>query len=366
MLFLLAGSSSFSFAETPNYIPCDYTFTIHFYTNPSNGGTIDGYSNGQSVTYRYDPIPCSENRMTFSMQASPNSGFEFSSWSTGTTSNPTSLTVSADSSASITDNFVPLPDILGLLSYSCSPPCGGSSGNSPPSTVTNSGPVSGFSQSKYCGVAAADDPYCIWITTDSYNGNNYAHLVLIDNTSAITDGNPYYYPNGNTTVNLTLQLVSTTSVYVTGMGVDFITAKGNPINIGDAFELTYSDTLGAELVNLQHNIWQEGSFVLGINQILGENYRTLSYALGDLSYVLAVTPGTQNYDNLNIPHLYAPVTSWLTSQQLSCILGFAALGAGTTAAASIFFTWGLDSELAEPVIVASFGAGSLYFGGCFS
>ncbi|MGI0079301.1 MAG: InlB B-repeat-containing protein [Nitrososphaerales archaeon] len=357
---VLLGGSSVSFAS-PDFIPCNYTYHITYYDSP-NGGTINGYSNGQTQTIQRNNIPCGNSGYSGSATASPSAGYGFSSWASSSaislsskSANPTSFSM-GPGSGSITANYVPLPDILGVLSYSCSG-CGSSNKPSPSSEATSSSSASGFSQSKYCGVeGGVSDPYCIWVATGRYDGSNYAHLLLIDNTSTTTDGSPYRYPNGNTTVQMTLQFVSSTSVAITGMSVVFASAKGNSINIGNAFEETYTDQLGAALVDMQHNMFEEGGFLLNTNQnLLGENYRTMSYAVSDLSSVLAAITQTQNYDYFTIPHLYAAAVNW---KSFACPIGYVGIAAaGIGLIASVVITGGGDLP-AQPLAWGLLGEGA--------
>lgn len=169
----------------------------------------------------------------------------------------------------------------------------------------------------------------MWFGTGTLNGYNYAYILLIDNTSSHTDGGLYNFPTGNTTVQMTLQLGSSSSAIVTALSVLFAPSHGSVANIGDAYQETYSSQLGTAFVNLQDDIWNEGHFMIGdLNNTistLGENFMTMSYALGDLSYVLSVTPPTVNYDSMTIPHLYSAAFTWMSAL---CIAGIVAIALG--------------------------------------
>jgi hypothetical protein len=96
---------------------CNYSITIYYYTNPSNVGNINGFTNGQSQTFKYNHYICGNYKFQFSEYVHPE-GNAFSLWSasggtlSSTVDNGTTLTVTSggSSTASITANF-----IMGLL-----------------------------------------------------------------------------------------------------------------------------------------------------------------------------------------------------------------------------------------------------------
>lgn len=116
---MLASAVHTSFADTPDYIPCNYTVTINYYTNPSSMGNINGYTNGQSQQFVYNNLPCQDNVFQYQEYAHHPQGHAFSLWSasggtlSSTVDNGTFLTVTvlgSSKTASITANFV-----MGLL-----------------------------------------------------------------------------------------------------------------------------------------------------------------------------------------------------------------------------------------------------------
>ncbi len=301
MLLVLVGASSVSFAASPDYWPCNYTYYITYYDSPSNAGTINGYSNGQTQTIQRNNVPCGNSAYYGSGQASPSNGYLFSSWTStaslsSTTANPTSF-IMGPGSVSITAHYVPLPDILGLLSYSCSG-CSSSSGSTPSSTTNNSSPStsSGFSFSSTCGVINNNkfkDPYCLWVGTGRINGKNYVSLLFEDDSSACCDVSPWNYPSGNTTVSMTLQLVDSTHAIPTGMSTNFVPASGSPVNLGNSFQENYGTHLWSsvnELAGYESADAQAGYLpYCGTNNAyctLGMAYKVTSVAVADLVNVL--------------------------------------------------------------------------------
>ena len=327
-----------------------HTNNLYLDDSPASAGTIvyEGadYSNGAVVA------PSCNKGYTISPNAAD--GYGFNDWSfsgSGSVSSLNSNTITYTASGTngatgyLTANYLPL-DSVQTLSYSS----GGSSGSgsaAPQSYSTTGSALSGFAPTEYCGKDGGD-PYCFWFSTGTINSNNYAYMVLIDNTSSHTDGGLYSFPTGNTSVEVTMQLVNSNSVNIDAMSITFAPASGNSVNVGDAFEETYSSQLGTGLVNLQDDIWNQGHFMLGdSNQTLatlGESFMTMSYSLGDLSYVLSVTPPTSSYDNFNVPHLYAGAFNW---KSIACPIGYAGVAAGGVGIiiASVAATGGADIEV---------------------
>src|SRR5487761_1019194 len=254
MLFLLTGMVSFSFAATPDWAACNYAYNITYYDSPSSAGTINGYSNGQTQQIQHNRVPCQDYELYSSAQASPSSGYAFSSWSSSsislssTSANPAGFSM-GPGSGSITANYVLLPDILNLWSYN-SNSSSGSSGSAPPSVMNNTdlSSASGFSTSEQCGVMNVfNDPYCLWVSSGGkINGNSYVSLMFIDNSSAAYPN----YPHGNTTVTMTLELFNNNYANVTAMSVNFVPASGTPINLGNSFVENYGTHVWSAVVDL--------------------------------------------------------------------------------------------------------------------
>ncbi len=220
--------------------------------------------------------------------------------------------------ATITANYVLLPDILGLLTYSSSG-SSGSSGSAPPSVTNNTNPstASGFSTSEQCGVMghnAFSDPYCLWVSSGGkINGNNYVSLMLIDDSSA---SNPSY-PYGNTTVTMTVELGNNNNANVTAMSVNFMPASGSPVNLGNSFQENYGAHLNSSVLDLSGYVSEEGQagylpycWTDPTYCTLGMSYKDASWAILDLAVLLQSSSLTSSFYYYNVPNIASLVLTW--------------------------------------------------------
>src|SRR5487761_42290 len=244
MLFLLTGMVSFSFAATPDWAACNYAYNITYYDSPSNAGTINGYSNGQTQQIQHNRVPCQDYELYSSAQATPLSGYLFSSWSSSssislssTSANPTGFKM-GPGSGSITANYVAKPDFMNeYLSKSSN---GSYQTLSPPTTnqVDKALSESGFQNSTYYTYS----PYSITkISKGTYNNTNVVDIYYIQDNGTYS-GDSF---TGNVTVGLSLvQNESDPSSYYLGaVSSNFAPLTGNGINGGDLPSVDFSTTV---------------------------------------------------------------------------------------------------------------------------
>jgi hypothetical protein len=114
-LLLVKPASAVVHPAGPNYIPCNYYTTVYYMDTPSNGGTINTFTNGQSQYRQYNNVPCQDNKFGYQEQATPTPGYAFGNWTvsggtlSSTTANPTYLTMSADATAYIRAHYAYSP-----------------------------------------------------------------------------------------------------------------------------------------------------------------------------------------------------------------------------------------------------------------
>lgn len=273
----------------------------------------------------------------FTLKTGTDWGFEY------TTVPPSSTTASMSASGStywseIMIGFVyPIPEVLHTFNFTSTTSETTASPFPDLANDTNGSVISGFSVNSTCGSISEgtfSDPYCLSVSTGYVNSEKYVQLLWIDNSSLCCD-NPhtYDYPNGNTTVTITL--VPNGTEAVSSMGVVFQPAKGNGVGLGDDFFQNFGTLLYQSIYNASSETASEASIYIGsTNQslnTLGENYKTISFALNDLGYYLYNSTTcnsclTSGIANVQVPHLQLLVTTLAFTFTPQCAFALAVAG----------------------------------------
>ena len=322
-MLLVVGGSRVSFASS-DYQPCNYTYHITYYDSPSSAGTINGYSNGQTQTVQRNNVPCGNSSYGDSAQASPSSGYLFSSWSSSssislssTTVNPTDFSM-GPGSGSITANYVIAPAFGNEYIYSSS---GGSpSSGTIPSPTQYTQPLSNCSARwQYY---TNSDQYVDWTQYSSAaicqgvikEGATYINTVVMNYTGYVFNNGtlgpePWYAGN----VSMALVLMHNDSditdpSFVAAGVLNIDPVNGNKTNYGDLFFANYQTSLYKALIDMYTDISDEGQYYATVysgnppaNQTLhttGLYYESMSFALENLAYILqnnSPSPGSQDW-----------------------------------------------------------------------
>ena len=251
MLFLLSGMSSFSFATSPDWAACNYAYNITYYDSPSNAGTINGYSNGQTQQIQHNRVPCQDYELYSSAQATPLSGYLFSSWSSSssitlssTSANPTDFSM-GPGSGSITANYVPVPDLMNVLDFTY--PFQSLGVSSVPNFPSNyASEPSCYSTANY-SYGNATTTVCEYVVRPAN-----VQVIKINSNDNVAISN---FPAGAAkTFIMFLEYLNATQcckIYATGAD-NFIPTPGSgwgAVNAGDVFNLTNSNTLFSNAIS---------------------------------------------------------------------------------------------------------------------
>jgi hypothetical protein len=227
-----------------------------------------------------------------------------------------------------------VPEIYSVFIYTSS---GGSSQSSPSNTLANDTNPSKVTPSVHetCGAiigAGYSDPWCTWSTLGySYEGKTYDSLSYAENITSFshTQNNPALGA-GNVTIDLTLELIGTSSANVTQMSVSFTPNSGSSYKVGDGFEENFGTTLYTSLSDLSSNVESESqnySCQSPINATscgLAQAFSAGGLVIGNFATFIK----SNSLGNLNVPNLGTLVytVQWNTG----CIIDYLA-AAGVTA-----------------------------------
>jgi hypothetical protein len=273
---------------------CDYTTTVDYYTNPTSVGTINGYSNGGSQTHYYNNYNCNDDQFQYYAKADPSLGYAFSYWSvsggtmSSTSSDPAYLTMSADTTADLTANFVPLPDIMNT--FYCD--SGGCTTDPPPGYNTTKVTTFSGTPTETCGTMGGYSltvPFCMLQFSATVNGTSYEALLWAENMTNCQCSQA----NGNSTISIGLAETSGGDWNVTASAADFVYNNGTVANLGDNFYLGWGGgaDLAEMLVNAESVVSSQASTYgsSGNSTLinLSHIYKSISYSAGDLSSYLS-------------------------------------------------------------------------------
>jgi hypothetical protein len=358
-LILMSGLAtiSFGFAHSPNYPPCNYTYTITYYDSPSNAGTISAggstYSSGQDQIVQENNVPCSDNHYSEGAQANPSSGYVFYYWSksgmslTSNSTNPTDFTMSPGY-ASITANY----DFMGQLYEQWTQ---AKSGNNPSSSSPNALPNSGGSNSPPCnllnGNKFSGSNWWLYVCTGKESGLNAVEMAFSQD-----GGNGW---SGNVTIAIQLlNNASKTSNWVGTISLNYESSSGSIIHMGDEWLQNYTTSLSNQLNNLQNNIgFVYPAYELNGNSTihnLGLSYNWIYYGLQTMTNAI----NSHGYGSYNVQTMGAMTGQYILSSQCQFGIDLALVGGAAGLIDLIFAAISLSTYVAFGV------AGLGLLGGC--